>query len=121
MYLDDIISFGSTFDGALANLTLIFERLRSYGLQLKSTKCHLFRSSVPFLGHIVGRHGLECDPTKIEDVKSWPVPYCLKSVNFWGLLDYRRFIRFADVATPLVSLTGKDVPFVWDQLFDCLW
>ena len=70
VYLDDIISFGATFDGALANLTLIFERLRSYGLQLKSSKCHLFRASVPFLGHIVGRHGLECDPTKIEDVKS---------------------------------------------------
>ena len=45
VYLDDIISFGYTFDSALANLTLIFERLRSYGLQLKSTKCHLFRSS----------------------------------------------------------------------------
>ena len=116
VYLDDIISFGSTFDGALANLTLIFERLRSYGLQLKSTKCHLFRSSVPFLGHIVGCHGLECDPTKIEDVKSWPVPDCLKSVRqFLGFVGYyRRFIpRFADVATPLVSLTGKDVPFVW--------
>ena len=118
VYLDDIISFGSTFDGALANLTLIFERLRSYGLQLKSTKCHLFRSSVPFLGHIVGRHGLECDPTKIEDVKSWPVPDCLKSVRqFLGFVGYyRRFIpKFADVATPLVSLTGKEVPFVWDS------
>ena len=90
-YLDDIISFGSTFDGALANLTLIFERLRSYGLQLKSTKCHLFRSSVPFLGHIVGRHGLECDPAKIEDVKSWPVPDCLKSVHqFLGFVGYYR-------------------------------
>ena len=55
VYLDDIIFFGSTFDSALANLTLIFERLRSYSIQLKSTKCHLFRSSVPFLGHIVGR------------------------------------------------------------------
>ena len=118
VYLDDIISFGSTFDGALANLTLIFERLRSYGLQLKSTKCHLFRSSVPFLGHIVGRHGLECDPAKIEDVKSWPVPDCLKSVRqFLGFVGYyRRFIpSFADVATPLVTLTGKDVPFVWDS------
>ena len=76
IYLDDIISFGSIFDGALTNLTLIFERLWSYGLQLKSTKFHLFRLSVPFLGHIVGRHGLECDPTKIEDVKSLPVPDC---------------------------------------------
>ena len=118
VYLDDIISFGGTFDGALTNLTLIFQRLRSYGLQLKSSKCHLFRASVPFLGHIVGQHGLECDPTKIEDVKSWPVPDCLKSVRqFLGFVGYyRRFIpRFADVATPLVHLTGKDVPFVWDS------
>ena len=109
VYLDDIISFGSTFDGALSNLTLIFERLWSYGLQLKSTKCHLFpkchlfRSSVPFLGHIVGRRGLECDPAKIEDVKSWPVPDYLKSVRqFLGFVGYyRRFIpNFADIATP---------------------
>ena len=117
VYLDDIISFGGTFSAALSNLTLIFERLRSYGLQLKSSKCHLFRASVPFLGHIVGRRGLECDPKKIEDVKSWPVPDCLKSVRqFLGFVGYhRRFIpKFADIATPLVYLTGKDVPFVWD-------
>ena len=94
----------------------IFERLRLYGLQLKSTKCHLFQTSVPFLGHVVGRRGLECDPKKIEDVKCWPVPDCLKSVRqFLGFVGYyRRFIPcFADIAEPLVALTGKDVPFVW--------
>ena len=67
---------------------------------MKSTKCHLFRSSVPFLGHIVGRRGLECDPAKIVDVKSWPVPDCLKSVRqFLGFVGYyRRFIpNFADI------------------------
>ena len=116
VYLDDIISFGTTFEDALDNLTLIFERLRTYGLQLKSTKCHLFQTSVSFLGHVVGRRGLECDPTKIEDIKSWPVPDCLKSVRqFLGFVGYyRRFIpSFADLAEPLVALTGKDVPFVW--------
>ena len=53
----------------------------------------------------------------IEDVKSWPVPDCLKSIRqFLGFVGYyRRFIpNFADVMTPLVTLTGKDVPFVWD-------
>ena len=119
LYLDDIISFGSTFSDALDNLTIIFERLRSYGLQLKSTKCHLFQTSVPFLGHIVGRRGLECDPVKIEDVRSWLVPDCLKSVSqfldFVGY--YRRFIpNFADIATPMVALMGKDVPSVWDPV-----
>ena len=118
--LDDIISFGSTFGDALDNLTLIFERLRSYGLQLKSTKCHLFQTSVPFSGHIVGRRGLECDPVKIEDVKSWPIPDCLKSVRqFLGFVGYyRRFIpNFADIATPLVALMGKDVPFDWEPVY----
>ena len=116
VYLDDIISFGTTFGDALDNLTSIFEGLRTYGLQLKSTKCHLFQTSVPFLGHVVGRRGLECDPKKIEDIKCWPVPDCLKSVRqFLGFVGYyRRFIhRFADLAEPLVALTGKDVPFVW--------
>ena len=119
VYLDDIISFGSTFGVALDNLTLIFERLRSYGLQLKSTKSHLFQTSVPFLRHIVGRRGLECDPVKIEDVKSWPIPDCLKSVRqFLGFVGYYwRFIpNFADIATPLVALSGKDVPFVWEPV-----
>ena len=58
VYLDDIIFFGSTFIDALDNLTLIFERLRAYGLQFKSTKCHLFHTSVPFLGHIFCRRDL---------------------------------------------------------------
>ena len=74
---------------------------------------------VPDVGaiwHIVGRRGLECGPKKIEDVKSWPVPDCLKSVRqFLGFVGYnRRFIpNIADLATPLVTLTVKDVPFVW--------
>ena len=116
VYLDDIISFGTTFGDSLDNLVLIFERLRSYGLQLKSSKCQLFQSSVPFLGHVVGRDGLQCDPRKIADVTGWPVPDCLKRVRqFLGFVGYyRRFIpNFADLAEPLVALTGKDVPFVW--------
>ena len=109
VYLDDIISFRTTFEDALDNLTLICERLRNYGLQLKSTKCHLFQTSVPFLGHVVGRRGLVCNPKKIEDVKSWPVRPILGFVGY-----YRRFIpSFADLAEPLVALSGKDVPFVW--------
>lgn len=121
VYLDDIISFGQSFDSALDNLVLIFERLQAYGLQLKASKCHLFRTSVPFLGHVVGRDGLHCDPSKIEDVKSWPIPDCLKSTRqFLGFVGYyRRFIKqFADRAAPLVALTGKDVPFIWTS--DCM-
>ena len=122
IYLDDIISFGSTFRDALYNLTLIFERLRSYGLQLKSTKCHLFQTSVPFLGHIVGCHGLECDPVKIEDIKSWPVPDCLKSVRqFLGFVgNYRWFIpNFCLYCNSHGGLDGEGYPIcLGSGLFD---
>ena len=119
VYLDDIISFGSTFSDALDNLTLIFERILRSPPEVH--KVSSFQISIPFtlLGHIVGRCRLECDPVKIEDVKSWPVPDCLKSVHpFLGFVSYyRRSIHnFADIATPMVALTGKDVPFVWDPV-----
>ena len=80
---------------------------------MKSTKCHLFQSSVPFLGHIVGRRGLECSTRKIEDVKSWPVPDYLKSVHQFLVFFsyYRRFIpNFADIVAPL------DAPFAWEPV-----
>ena len=82
---------------------------------------------MPFLGHILGRRSLECNPAKIEDVKSWPVPYCLKSVHqFLGCVGYYwRFIpNFADVVT-FFTLTGKDVTFVREAgcstAFSVLW
>ena len=56
---------------------------------------------------------------KIEDVKSWPVPDCLKSVRqFLGFVGYYRLFipNFADIASPMVALTGKDVLFVWDPV-----
>ena len=86
---------------------------------------------MPFLAHVVCRKGLECDPRKIEDVKTWPVPDCLKSVRqFLGCVGYyRHFIPiFADLAEPLVALTSKDVPFIWrppvpqhSLIYEMLW
>ena len=56
---------------------------------------------------------------KIEDVKSWPIPDCLKSVRqflgFVGVLlaVYTQFCRYCNSHG---GLDGKDVPFVWDPV-----
>ena len=52
VYIDDILVFGNDFESALHSLELVLIRVAEYGLQLKSKKCNLFRTSVPFLGHI---------------------------------------------------------------------
>ena len=114
VYIDDILVFGHDFESALQSLELI--RVAEYGLQLKSTKCNLFRSSVPFLGHIVGRAGLECDPSKVSAVANWIPPTTTKGVReFLGFTGYyRRFVPdYSTVAQPLVRLLGKDCKFHW--------
>ena len=116
VYIDDILVFGHDFESALQSLELVLIRVAEYGLQLKSTKCNLFRSSVPFLGHIVGRAGLECDPSKVSAVANWIPPTTTKGVReFLGFTGYyRRFVPdYSTVAQPLVRLLGKDCKFQW--------
>ena len=89
VYIDDILVFGNDFESALHSLELVLNRVAEYGLQLKSTKCNLFRTSVPFLGHIVGRAGLECDPNKLSAVANWIPPSTIQGVReFLGFTGY---------------------------------
>ena len=69
-----------------------------------------------FLGHIVGRAGLECDPNKLSAVANWIPPNTIKGVReFLGFTGYhRRFVPdYSTVAQPLVCLLGKDCKFKW--------
>ena len=116
VYLDDVISFGGTVTEALGRLEEVLCRLSNFGLQLKAKKCTFMQTEVVFLGHIVGRTGLACDPAKLAAVQNWHAPDKVKGVQqFVGFVGYyRRFVKdFADLAEPLVALTRKGAPFVW--------
>ena len=87
----------------LHSLELVLIRVAEYGLQLKSTKCNLFRTSVPF-------------PNKLSAVANWIPPSTIKGVReFLGFTGYyRRFVPdYSTVAQPLVRLLGKDCKFKW--------
>ena len=73
-YLDDIIISGSTFDIALENLQIVFQRLCEVNLKLKPKKCKLFQTEVTYLGHLVSEKGIKCDPEKVEAILNWPRP-----------------------------------------------
>ena len=101
---------------ALTRLEEVLCHLSNFGLQLKAKKCMLMQTEVVFLGHIVGRMGLACDPAKLAAVRNWHAPDKVKGVRqFVGFVGYyRRFFKdFAALAEPLVALTWKGVPFVW--------
>ena len=116
VYLDDVISFGGTVTEALERLEEVLCRLNNFGLQLKAKKCTFMQTEVVFLGHIVGRTGLACDPAKLAAVRNWHAPDKVKGVRQFVGFDgyYRRFVKdFADLAEPLVALTRKGVSFLW--------
>ena len=110
VYLDDVISFGKSVPEALGRLEEVLARLSDFGLQLKAKKCTFMQTEVAFLGRIVGRTGLACDPEKLSAVRNWHEPNRVKVVRqFVGFVGYyRRFVKiFAELADPLVALTRK--------------
>lgn len=113
VFLDDIIVFSKTLKEHELRLTNVLNRLRENGLKLSPEKCHIFQTSVRYLGHIVSRNGVETDPQKIEALKTWPKPQTLKDLRsfleFSGY--YRRFIEgYSKIVKPLTNLTAGYPP-----------
>ena len=81
IYLDDIIVFSTTFEVHVKRVGQVFDRLREHGLKLKPSKCHLYQSSVHYLGHVVSGEGITTDTANISAVKNWPVPKRKKDVG----------------------------------------
>ena len=118
VFVDDILVFSSTFDEHVERLGRVFDRLSAAGLKLKPSKCQLFQKRVSFLGHVVSGKGIEPDPAKVSAVTEWPVPRSVTEVrSFVGLASYYRcfLANFSEIAGPLLNLTKKGVPFVWDE------
>jgi len=94
------------------------DRLRKVGLKAKPSKCELFRTEIKFLGHLVSADGINPMPDKLEAIRDWPVPHCLKDVRaFFGLASYyRRFVKgLATIAEPLTRLTRKMARLEWTE------
>lgn len=120
IYIDDLIVFSPDFETHLKDLRAVFERLRSFNLKLKPSKCLFGCRSVRYLGFIVSENGIAADPDKIKGITNFPTPSNLKQLRaFLGVTSfYRRFIKgYSKIAKPLYHLTQKDVPFIFDE--DC--
>jgi hypothetical protein len=116
VYLDDINIYSKSFEEHLEHLEIVFKRLRQAGLKLGKDKCSFVKTQLEFLGHIVGRDGLQPDPKKVEKVRDWPTPKTIKDVrSFLGLASYyRRFMKdFSKIAKPMYQLTKQDEKFEW--------
>ena len=79
-YLDDVIAYTRSNYQHLRDLRAVFKRIRIAGLELKSSKCQLFRDEVLYLGHVVNAAGVSRDPAKRRVLSIWPVPETVRDV-----------------------------------------
>jgi len=121
LYLDDIIVYGDTFQEVYDNLAQVMLRLRKYNLKLKAKKCSLFKKSVKFLGHVVSKDGVACNPDKIKAITDIMAPKDRTGVrSILGLGNYyRRFVKdYCLITYPMQQLTHQDKPFIWTPEHD---
>lgn len=118
VYLDDIIIFGKTEEDHLENLETVFQKIRQAGMKLKPRKCLLARKEVVFLGHKVGREGVQPDPANIAKVQNWPEPETSEDLkSFLGLVGYYgRFLEgYSDLVKPLREAADRKGSLTWSE------
>jgi hypothetical protein len=68
IYINDIMVKSDSMDNHLADLRLVLERMRRYGLKMNMLKCAFGVLASKFLGFIIHEHGIEIEPKKIESI-----------------------------------------------------
>ena len=119
VYLDDIIVYSKNKEEHLRHIQLVFDRLRQNNLKLKVSKCHFMKPEVQYLGHVVNRHGLFPQQSKLDILASFPRPTTIVQLqSFIGLASYyRRFIaNFSMIASVLhQAAASKNKKLVWND------
>ena len=119
-YIDDLVIYSQTWEEHICHLRDILTRLRAAKLTARPEKCQLGMRHCTYLGHVVGCGRVRPEQSKIEAVKSFPVPLTKKDVrSFLGLTGYyRKFIaNYASLVAPLTDLTRNAAPtqVEWDS------
>ena len=118
-YLDDILIYSDTKEEHIDHVGKVLEKLQQAGLYLDINKCEFHTKQVKYLGLIITTEGLKMDPQKVETVRNWKAPRCVKDVQaFLGFANfYRRFVHgYSRIAAPLSNLTRteqKSFMFPW--------
>ena len=116
VYLDDILIYNTSMKKHRQHVRKVLTKLREAGIQANVDKCEFHVTKTKYLGLIVSTKGIKMDPSKVDTIKSWDTPTCVREVrSFIGFCNfYRQFIsNFLKIAEPLNTFTKKDVKFEW--------
>jgi len=95
----------------------LFDLLARHGLHLKLSKTVFMQPQMDFLGIRISKEGATVNPAKVARLRDYPHELKDKQQvhGFLGVAGYDRMFcpNFSIIATPLIALTRKDIPFEW--------
>jgi len=112
--LDDILIFSKTWEEHLKHVKQTLNVLKREKLYVKLSKCEFGKTSLNYLGHIVGGDELKIYPSKVAVIVNWHKPKSTTEVrSFLGATQYwRKFIsNFSLIVAPLHALIGFNKVF----------
>jgi len=113
IYLDDILIYSADAQEHLKHVSLVLQVLREANLFVKLKKCSFNKTSVEYLGHVVGQGSVSADPKKVSAIVEYALPATVTELrSFLGLANYfRKFVQgYASIAAPLHGLTAGNLP-----------
>ena len=116
VYLDNILVFSKTWEEHLKHVKHTLDVLKKENIYVKLSRCEFGKTSLNYLGHIVGGGELKIDPSKVAVIVNWLKPKSATKVrSILGAAQYwRKFIaNFSLIAAPLHALTGLNRVFQW--------
>jgi hypothetical protein len=116
VYLDDILIFRKYHEVHAMHVKKVLDFLKKETLFLKMSKCEFGKTSLFYLGHIVGGEELKIDPSKVKFILYWPKPNKVTEVRiFLGATQYwRKFIaNFSSIIALLYVVTSIKQVFQW--------
>jgi len=116
VYLDDILIFSKSWNEHVCHVKKVFGVLKNEKFYVKLSKCEFWKTSLVYLGRIVGCGQLKIDPFKVEAIVNWPKPTGATKVrSFLGAIQYWRIFitNFSIISAPLHTLTSVKKVFQW--------
>jgi hypothetical protein len=87
--LDDIFIYILSKEKHLEDFKSVFEVLVQNKLFRKMSKCEFFQERISFLEHVIDKHGIAMDPSKVQTIVKWSPPTNVHEVcSFFGLASF---------------------------------
>ena len=115
--MDHILVFGDTHEQLEQRLEAVLKSIEDNGIRLNIEKCEFTKEKIHFLGYLIGKDGLEADPSKVEAITQMEAPTNISELRrFLGMVNQigKYLLNLAQISKLLRDLS-KDTAWIYDS------